>query len=124
MKKCDFIFKNIDPKQVPTSQMCVNPNGLKGSDITFDRDCPDTCEIVKLNKRVDEQQADIDTLIIMDKASRLEIETLKEGEDCPDCDNNSGYLHLGSVNREVPPEPCEWCHDNPLSKFNRARWKK
>jgi ssDNA-binding Zn-finger/Zn-ribbon topoisomerase 1 len=73
-------------------------------------------EIVKLNKRVDEQQADIDTLIIMDKASRLEIETLKEGEDCPDCGNQGGWKYSAT--------PCRWCHGNPNSKFNRARWKK
>ena len=59
---------------------------------------------------------------------RKEIATLKEGEDCPDCDsNNKGELHPGTVNGEVPPEQCEWCHENPFSKFNRAKyreWKK
>jgi hypothetical protein len=109
--------------------ICIMTRAVDGSmaglKYGFD-DCPETCPIVKLNKRVDEQQAEIRNLQqpnviaeeVVEKYVDLknEIAALKEGEDCPGCGNRGQY--------ENSIVKCDWCHDNPMSKFNRARWKK
>jgi hypothetical protein len=71
--------------------------------------CPDTCPIVKLIEESKWARFEIN-------AMHGEIATLKEGEDCPDCGNQGGWKYSAT--------PCRWCHGNPNSKFNRARWKK
>jgi hypothetical protein len=91
-------------------------------------DCPESCEIVKLNKRVDtskklHEKHQLDIVDLRDKVDEIttlkkEIAELKEGEDCPDCANTGQYQQV------IGPDSCGWCHGNPNSKFNRARWKK
>ncbi len=112
-------------------------------------DCPDTCPIVKLKnelgfargvimklgdglheeittlkKETAGLKVRVNALAQYKKDSMAMIEELKEGEDCPDCDN-SGYQFPGEYRPEdIEAWQCKWCHENPNSKFNKKRWKK
>jgi len=90
------------------------------------KDCPDDCPIVALWNEwyrstmyivnyLMKQQNEIDTL-------RKEVAELKDGENCPHCDN-VGWYGVTAPNGEAGQEQCEWCDTNPNSKFNRQRFK-
>ena len=112
--------KRVDEQQSETRKLWLHLSTLCDFAEWNRRDITATeREITILKKEIERLNV---TILTTEKYFAKQIATLKEGEDCPDCDN-SGNLHTPRVVCGGYVS-CGWCHENPSSKFNKKRWKR